>query len=206
MPFIADVPPAMEERVMCSIIAAVKYELPANIVLAVAGQENGKPGQWVKNKNGTHDVGPMQFNTSYLTDLEKYGITAQDVAKPGCYSFELAAWRIRGHVLNDQGDLWTRVANYHSRTPKYNAIYRRLVMSRAVKWADWLDARFKTYEVAQQTVTVRQETERPTVQIESKSVFTPSESAVDSYKPQPPRHLEKLVQTDYVPRKLIQSN
>lgn len=206
MPFMADVPPALEERVMCSIIAAVKYELPANIVLAVAGQENGKPGQWVKNKNGTHDVGPMQFNTGYLADLAKYGITAQDVAKPGCYPFELAAWRIRGHVLNDHGDLWTRVANYHSRTPKYNAIYRKLVMSRAVKWADWLDARFKTYEVNQKTVTVRQKAVSQTAQIESKSGFTPKGNAVDSYKPQHPSRLENFVHTDYVPRKLIQSN
>ncbi len=51
---------------MCSISAAVKYEVPANIVLAVAEKEAGKPGQWVRNTNGTHDVGPMQFNTTYL--------------------------------------------------------------------------------------------------------------------------------------------
>lgn len=62
MPFI-DLPPQLQERVICSISAAVKYEVPANIVLAVAEKEGGKPGQWVKNTNGTHDVGPMQFNT-----------------------------------------------------------------------------------------------------------------------------------------------
>ncbi len=152
MPFL-DLPPAMEERVVCSIIAAQKYELPANIVLAVAAQEGGKPGQWVKNTNGSYDVGTMQFNTSYLDDLAKYGITAQDVEKPGCYPFDLAAWRIRGHVKNDKGDLWTRVANYHSRTPEYNQKYRKLIMQRATKWADWLDARFSTYTVKQQAVT-----------------------------------------------------
>ena len=152
MPFL-DLPPAMEERVVCSIIAAQKYELPANIVLAVAAQEGGKPGQWVKNTNGSYDVGTMQFNTSYLDDLAKYGITAQDVEKPGCYPFDLAAWRIRGHVKNDKGDLWTRVANYHSRTPEYNQKYRKLIMQRATEWADWLDARFSTHTVKQQAVT-----------------------------------------------------
>lgn len=205
MPFITDVPPVIEERVMCSIIAAVKYELPANIVLAVAGQENGKPGQWVKNKNGTHDVGPMQFNTGYLEDLAKYGITAKDVEKPGCYPFDLAAWRIRGHVLNDKGDLWTRVANYHSRTPEFNATYRKLIMQRADKWADWLDARFNTYAVAQQTVTVRQEQPIAAVTIESKTVLTPRVETVESYKPKTPVAPMKIVQTDYVPRKLIQN-
>ena len=58
MPFVADMPPQIQERVVCSISAAVKYEVPANIVLAVAEKEAGKPGQWVRNTNGTHDVGP----------------------------------------------------------------------------------------------------------------------------------------------------
>ena len=146
MPFV-DLPPHIQERVICSITAAVKYEVPANIVLAVAEKESGKPGQWVKNSNGTHDVGPMQFNTAYLAELARYGITAKDVAASGCYSFELAAWRLRQHIRNDKGDLWTRAANYHSRTYRYNAIYRADLITKAVKWADWLSARFVTYDV-----------------------------------------------------------
>jgi len=104
-----DLPPKIEERVVCSIMAAVKYEVPANIVLAIAEKEGGTPRQWVKNSNGTFDVGSMQFNTTYLNDLKKYGITADDVAQPGCYSFDLAAWRLRGHLRHDSKDLWTRL-------------------------------------------------------------------------------------------------
>ncbi|WP_367899676.1 transglycosylase SLT domain-containing protein [Xanthomonas oryzae] len=148
MPFL-DLPPQMQERVVCSITAAVKYEVPANIVLAVAEQEAGKPGQWVKNTNGTQDVGPMQFNTAYLAELRKYGITAQDVARGGCYSYDLAAWRLRGHLRNDQGDIWTRAANYHSLTPQYNAIYRASLIKRAGKWENWLIARFPTFDATQ---------------------------------------------------------
>ncbi|HCM7206540.1 TPA: transglycosylase SLT domain-containing protein [Salmonella enterica subsp. enterica serovar Typhimurium str. D23580] len=148
MPFL-DLPPQMQERVVCSITAAVKYEVPANIVLAVAEQEAGKPGQWVENTNGTQDVGPMQFNTAYLAELRKYGITAQDVARGGCYSYDLAAWRLRGHLRNDQGDIWTRAANYHSRTPQYNAIYRASLIKRAGKWENWLVARFPTFDATQ---------------------------------------------------------
>jgi hypothetical protein len=146
MPFV-DLPPQIQERVVCSISAAAKYEVPANIVLAVAEKEAGKPGQWVRNANGTHDVGPMQFNTAYLGDLARYGITANDVAAAGCYSFDLAAWRLRQHIKNDKGDLWTRAANYHSRTYSFNAVYRADLMTKAVKWADWLAARFVTYDV-----------------------------------------------------------
>ena len=32
MPFFADLPPQLQERVVCSISAAVKYEVPVNIV------------------------------------------------------------------------------------------------------------------------------------------------------------------------------
>lgn len=103
LPFLADIPPQEQERVVCSISAAVKYDTPANIVLAIAEKEGGKPGQRVRNTNGTDDVGAMQFNTDYLKDLAKYGITANDVAAHGCYPFELAAWRIRMHIKNDSG-------------------------------------------------------------------------------------------------------
>lgn len=136
-----DLPPDMQERVLCSITAAIKYEIPANILLAIAEKEGGKPGQWVNNRNGTYDVGSMQFNTSYLQDLSKYGITAEHVARVGCYAYDLAAWRVRLHIRNDKGDIWTKAANYHSRTPKYNAKYRSDLIARAVKWADWLEER-----------------------------------------------------------------
>lgn len=150
LPFVADLPPLEQERIVCSISSAVKYEVPANIVLAVAEKEGGKPGQWVRNTNGTHDVGPMQFNTAYLRELGQYGITANDVAAAGCYSFDLAAWRLRMHLRNDKGDIWTRAANYHSRTPQFNAIYRTDLMKKAAKWADWLEARFVTLDVTKE--------------------------------------------------------
>jgi hypothetical protein len=142
---VLDLPPRLQERVVCSISAAVKYEVPANIVLAVAEIEGGRPGQWKRNDNGTDDVGPMQLNTAYLRELTRYGITANDVARAGCYSFDLAAWRLRMHIKHDGGDLWTRAANYHSRTPRYNAIYRSDIIRRAATWANWLESRFATY-------------------------------------------------------------
>jgi hypothetical protein len=143
----ADLPPQLQERVVCSISAATKYQVPANLVLAVAEKEAGKPGQWVRNSNGTYDVGAMQFNTDYLGDLARYGITAKDVAAAGCYAYDLAAWRLRQHIKNDKGDLWTRAANYHSRTERYNSVYRADLMVRATRWGKWLSARFVTYDV-----------------------------------------------------------
>lgn len=171
--FVADLPPPEQERIVCSISAAVNYEVPANIVLAIAEKEGGKPGQWARNKNGTHDVGAMQFNTAYLRDLAGYGITANDVAAAGCYSFDLAAWRLRMHIRNDKGDLWSRAANYHSRTPQYNATYRADLMKRAAKWADWLEARFITFDVTKEGVTALMPTKTPPAQ-STTMVITPA--------------------------------
>jgi hypothetical protein len=148
LPDLPQLPPEKQEMVVCAISAALAYELPVNIVLAVAEQEAGKPGQWVRNTNGTYDVGPLQFNTSYLTELRRYGITPQAVASSGCYPYQLAAWRLRGHLTKDEGDIWTRAANYHSRTPKYNARYRYQIMRKALRWNQWLGKQFNTHEVS----------------------------------------------------------
>ena len=138
-------PPNQHERVLCSIHAAVKNDVPVNILLAVAEKENGKSGQRIKNTNGTYDIGPMQFNTTYLKDLNRYGIKENDVYS-GCYPFDLAAWRIKNHIEHDNGDLWTRVSNYHSRTPKYNEVYRKDLILKALKWAEWIDLNFKSID------------------------------------------------------------
>lgn len=141
-------PAEISERVICSVIAAVKYDVPANIILGVAEIEAGKPGRYAPNTNGTFDVGTMQFNTAYLNTLEKYGISAKDVERAGCYSYDLAAWRLSGHIRSDSGDIWTRASNYHSRTPRFNSIYREKLIKAASKWERWLDARFATRDVS----------------------------------------------------------
>jgi hypothetical protein len=136
----------LSERVTCSIAAALKYSVPANLVLAVAEQEGGKPGQRQPNRNGTYDVGVMQFNSRYLAALTRYGITESDVAAAGCYPYDLATWRLAQHLKHDAGDVWQRASNYHSRTPQHNAAYRSKLIVRARKWAAWLKARYATRE------------------------------------------------------------
>jgi hypothetical protein len=147
--YLPDLPPRLAEPIVCAISAAAKYEIPANVLLAVAEKEGGKAGQWVRNTNGTFDVGAMQFNTAYIKALGRYGISAHDVSGTGCYPFELAAWRIRRHIKTDNGDFWTKVSNYHSRTPRYNAVYRADLIKRAAKWADWVSLHMKAYDVVQ---------------------------------------------------------
>jgi len=178
-------PPHQQERIVCSITAAEKYAVPANILLAIAEKENGKPGVWVKNTNGTHDVGAMQFNTAYLKTLGKYGISSDDVAKSGCYAYDLAAWRIHGHISKDSGDIWTRAANYHSRTRHYNTLYRADLMVKANRWANWLDQFMPTHNATINTYTIKPE------------VVEQARQAI---------HGAQAIKTAYVPRSIIVSS
>jgi hypothetical protein len=145
----------VSEQVSCSLGAALRYGVPANVVLAVAEQEGGRPGQWVANRNGTFDVGTLQFNTAYLRTLARYGIGPAEAARPGCYAYHLAAWRLRQHLVHDVGDVWTRAANYHSRTPSLNAEYRAQIMPRGARWATWLHARWPNLALAPAPATSR---------------------------------------------------
>lgn len=185
-----DLPPLINERVVCSLSAAAKYEIPANVLLAVAEKENGRPGQWVRNSNGSHDVGQLQFNTKYLHSLARYGITPSDVAAAGCYPYDLAAWRLRQHITKDAGDLWTRSANYHSRSPRFNEIYRADLMRRAARWADWLAARYPINEV----LAVAHATPAPLLVVGAATgVMTSPQQIRDTLRKS----------DDYVPRKLL---
>jgi hypothetical protein len=190
-------PPEPQDRIICSIAAAAKYQVPANLVLAIAEKEGGRPGQWRPNRNGTHDVGSMQFNTAYLADLVRYGITASDVAKAGCYSFDLATWRLRQHLYKDKGDLWTRAANYHSRTPQVNRIYRADLIRKALKWADWLDARFVTFDMVKASAIEPSVTNRlvarPEAELQARKEAVSKDTRL------------QIAKTEYVPRTLITS-
>lgn len=185
-----DLPPVIQERLVCSLSAAAKYGIPANILLAVAEKENGAPGQWVRNRNGSHDVGQLQFNTEYLRSLARYRITPADVAAVGCYAYDLAAWRLRQHITKDVGDLWTRCANYHSRTARFNNAYRAGLMHRAARWADWLTARFQTHDILSVEVAPR-----------APSLTSGVEVRVMTSKPK--LESARLNSAAYVPRKLL---
>lgn len=141
----------------CVIEAAAKQDVPANVLLALSSIEYGRNGQFVKNTNNTYDIGYFQINSSHWrNDGKRKGIfarypqiTIDDVAHRGCYNAELAAW-ILNRVINEKNgqDYWTRVANYHSYTPKFNTIYRSKVIVFSRKWSDWLQKRYSNVSVS----------------------------------------------------------
>lgn len=132
--------------ITCVIEAANKHDVPANVLLAIASIEAGKNGQMVTNKNGSIDISHFQINTSNWAHggvFEHYpAITKEAVQWRGCYNAELAAWLVHKHMTEDSSpDFWTRVADYHSKTPKFNAEYRSALIPLAIRWGKWLQQR-----------------------------------------------------------------
>lgn len=131
----------------CVIQAALRQGVPANVLLALASVEGGKNGQFVRNTNGTDDVGHFQLNTMHFDSQAGVfrHISKTDAAWRGCYNAELAAWFLRQRLESPSGgDYWTRVANYHSATPKFNATYRGKLIPLAARWGRWLQANYQT--------------------------------------------------------------
>lgn len=130
----------------CVIQAALRQGVPANVLLAVASVESGKNGQYVRNTNGTDDLGHFQLNTIHFdTQAGVFRrVNKIDAAWRGCYNAELAAWFLRQRLDAPGGDYWVKAANYHSATAEYNSIYRRKLIPLAARWGRWIQANFPT--------------------------------------------------------------
>lgn len=130
---ISTVPPFPPDIMACVRSAATYYQVPQIILLSILKVEGGKPGQAVKNTNGTYDLGPAQINTSWIQRMEnQYGVknAGNLVLHNMCYNIHAGAWILKREILNTSiyhPDFWKKVANYHSHTPKYNNIYQRKV-------------------------------------------------------------------------------
>lgn len=130
--------------IWCALAASVRYDVPADALLSVYSVERGGADTWSHDANGTWDIGPLQFNTAYLGGLKRYGITPSVVEGRTCYPWFLAAWRIHNQLVEDHGGFWTRVARYHSATPRYVEAYRRKLLEYAPRWRAWLIAHYPT--------------------------------------------------------------
>ena len=128
----------------CVIRAANEYSIPANIVLAIGSVEGGKEGMARQNQNGTYDLGVFQINTTHWSNggvMSRTSITQLDVRDNGCFSARVAAWLIRARVdaSGGQKSYWTAVADYHSKTPKYNSVYKKKLVSYSIGWGKWME-------------------------------------------------------------------
>lgn len=126
--------------VQCISLAADRYDVPEMALLAILRQESGgRTGIVAKNKNGSKDYGPAQFNDrswgKYMK--EKYGIPIEEITNNMCQAIVAQAYALRSEWdrCRNKGDqsIWCAVALYHSPTKKFQDIYVKGVWSQYQK-------------------------------------------------------------------------
>ncbi len=110
----------------CINEAAIEFNIPAKLIIALLSIERGKVGKIRANKNGSYDMGPMQINSSWLPELKKHGISREDIIFNPCVNVKIGAW-ILGRYIASETDLLTGIGNYNSHTKCYNQAYYQKV-------------------------------------------------------------------------------
>ncbi|APZ44559.1 lytic transglycosylase domain-containing protein [Acidihalobacter ferrooxydans] len=108
----------------CLMRAAHAYHLSPWAIIGIMKAEGGKPGQIVRDANGTFDMGPMQINSLWLPRLASQGITAQELASNGCLNVKVGAAILRLNINQAGGNLVKGIGWYHSRIPTLAQQYR----------------------------------------------------------------------------------
>lgn len=114
----------------CVANAAKRYQVPEMALLAILKQESGgRTGVVAKNKNGSKDYGPAQFNDrswgKYMR--EKYGISLDTLTNNMCQAIMAQAYALRYEwnrcIQKGNNSIWCGIAHYHSPTKKFQDIY-----------------------------------------------------------------------------------
>lgn len=112
------------------ITSASKIHL--SVLSAYLKTENAPAGHIRRNKNNTHDVGPMQINTvNWMSFHNRYQLTPLTLRFDGCSNLlagaKLVREKFQQHERQDiqTWDIFYQVAaEYHSSTPEHNASYQ----------------------------------------------------------------------------------
>ena len=117
----------------CIFLAAQTYAVPPAVLVGIYEVEGGRVGQQVRNTNETYDLGPMQINSIWMPELARhwnvpYRTAYRWVRDDACTNINVAAWILRSKSM-ESGSLYTGIAHYHSKTPKYGVPYRQKVIA-----------------------------------------------------------------------------
>lgn len=88
------------------------YNVPVSMLKAIAKVEsNMNPGARGKNQNGTYDIGLMQINSSWLSQLKAYKLSEESLRDP-CVNLKVGAWILAQNV-SQYGWNWEAIGAYN---------------------------------------------------------------------------------------------
>lgn len=110
----------------CYESAAARYQLPSEILYAIAKTESGgNPHAKNYNRDGSVDIGIMQINSRWAPTLAKYGIT-YDQLHDECTNIHIGAWILASAVAR-HGWNWTAIGAYNASSPDKRIRYAQRV-------------------------------------------------------------------------------
>lgn len=132
-----------QENWACWYEAAQKYNLPPDLLYAIAHVESGNRANAIgRNTNGSYDIGVMQINSMHLPMLrEKYGIREDDLIKNPCLNVHIGAMILR-QSIDKYGWNWRGLGAYNAASDHKRAAYAGRVLQK-------YRSLFKGYNVSQ---------------------------------------------------------
>ena len=128
-------PPARPNAVLrsCWEQAADLHRVNPQVLVAIADVEsNHRATALNKNQNGTVDIGIMQINSSWLPQLEKFGITSRHLLDP-CINVHVAAWILSKNMEQFGETSWRAVGAYNATRDDLRLRYANKVHERLNK-------------------------------------------------------------------------
>ncbi len=103
----------------CVNSASADYNVPQLVLLAVLKQESNARPAVSRNRNGSYDLGPAQFNTDSWVPYfaKRYGIKPESLINNMCQAIRAMAYAIRteANTKTCRGEvLWCGVGRYHA--------------------------------------------------------------------------------------------
>jgi soluble lytic murein transglycosylase-like protein len=124
--------PSFNTLAGCMYWASKTYQVPVTVLMSIRNVEGGRIGQSVPNTNGTRDLGPMQINSIWVSQLAQqwhvnYATAYQAIRDNGCENVYIGAWILK-QKIKQTGTLYNGIAYYHSATPRPGAVYANKVV------------------------------------------------------------------------------
>lgn len=109
----------------CLSSTSDKFQIDKSILLAIAQVEsNFNSCAVATNKDGSEDLGLMQINSWWLSKLENYGITKEELLSNSCLNLQAGAWILRQN-FDDFGFTWKAIGVYNAGTSRNSEIEKR---------------------------------------------------------------------------------
>ncbi|OZA30494.1 MAG: hypothetical protein B7X93_03105 [Hydrogenophilales bacterium 17-61-9] len=114
----------------CWADASARYDVPVDLLYAIARVETGNRSRLVspRNKNGTYDIGLMQINSMHLPRLAKHRISEQDLLDKPCLNLHVGA-SILAEAIARHGYNWVAIGAYNAGSTEKRKTYARKVFA-----------------------------------------------------------------------------